>query len=160
MYNFDKNIDRRHSNCYKWDVTDDSEVIPMWVADMDFQVAPAIIDTLRKRVEHGVFGYTKVPNEYYEAIVNWFDRRHGWTISKEWILYTTGVVPAVSVAIKAMTNPGDGVIMHTPAYNCFFSSIRNNGCRLAESRLINDNGRFTMDYDNLEQLCSDPNRSE
>ncbi|MBO5157568.1 MAG: pyridoxal phosphate-dependent aminotransferase [Prevotella sp.] len=157
MYNFDKPIDRRHTNCYKWDVTDDSEVIPMWVADMDFQAAPAITDALRKRVEHGVFGYTKVPDEYYEAITNWFERRHGWTVSKEWILYTTGVVPAVSVAIKAMTQPGDGVIMHTPAYNCFFSSIRNNGCHLAESRLINDNGRFTMDYNNLERLCSDPN---
>ena len=157
MYNFDKPIDRRHTNCYKWDVTDDSEVIPMWVADMDFQAAPAITDALRKRVEHGVFGYTKVPDEYYKAIINWFERRHGWTVSKEWILYTTGVVPAVSVAIKAMTQPGDGVIMHTPAYNCFFSSIRNNGCHLAESRLINDNDRFTMDYDNLERLCSDPN---
>lgn len=157
MYNFDKTIDRHHTNCYKWDVTDDSEVIPMWVADMDFQAAPAITDALRKRVEHGVFGYTKVPDEYYEAIINWFERRHGWTVSKEWILYTTGVVPAVSVAIKAMTQPGDGVIMHTPAYNCFFSSIRNNGCRLTESRLINDNGRFSMDYDNLERLCSDPN---
>lgn len=157
MYNFDKTIDRHHTNCYKWDVTDDSEVIPMWVADMDFQAAPAITDALRKRVEHGVFGYTKVPDEYYEAIINWFERRHGWTVSKEWILYTTGVVPAVSVAIKAMTRPGDGVIMHTPAYNCFFSSIHNNGCHLTESRLINDNGRFTMDYDNLERLCSDPN---
>lgn len=157
MYNFDKSIDRRNSNSYKWDGTDDGEMIPMWVADMDFQTAPAVINTLRKRVEHGVFGYTRVPDGYYEAIVSWFQRRHGWTIDKSSILYTTGVVPAVSVAIKAMTNPGDGVILHTPAYNCFFSSIRNNGCKLVESRLKNDNGRFTMDYDNLEELCRDDN---
>ena len=155
MYNFDKEISRKGTNCYKWDVTDDREVIPMWVADMDFQTAPAIIEALKKRVEHGVFGYTKVPDEYYNAITNWFDRRHGWKIEKDWILYTTGVVPAVSVAIKAMTEPGDGVILHTPAYNCFFSSIRNNGCKVVESPLLNDDGHFSIDYEQLETLCSD-----
>ncbi|MCH5311631.1 MAG: pyridoxal phosphate-dependent aminotransferase [Prevotella sp.] len=155
MYNFDKDTKRKGTNCYKWDVTDDREVIPMWVADMDFQTAPAIIEALKNRVEHGVFGYTKVPDEYYNAITNWFDRRHGWKIEKDWILYTTGVVPAVSVAIKAMTEPGDGVILHTPAYNCFFSSIRNNGCKVVESPLLNDDGHFSIDYKQLETLCSD-----
>lgn len=157
MYNFDEITERKNTNCVKWDVTDDSEVIPMWVADMDFRTAPAILDALMKRVEHGVFGYTKVPDAYYEAIVNWFDRRHGWKIDKGSVLYTTGVVPAVSVAIKAMTEPGNGVIMHTPAYNCFFSSIRNNGCKVVESPLVNDGGRFTMNYEELDALCRDSN---
>lgn len=157
MFDFNNKTERRGTNSYKWDMTTDSEVIPMWVADMDFPASPAIIDVLRKRVEHGVFGYTKVPDTYYEAIVNWFDRRHGWKIAKDWILYTTGVVPAVSVAIKAMTEPGNGVILHTPAYNCFFSSIRNNGCRVVESRLVNRGGHFTIDYDGLDALCRDSN---
>lgn len=157
MYDFNKKTERRNTNCYKWDVTGDSEVIPMWVADMDFQAAPVIIDALRKRVEHGVFGYTKVPDAYYEAIVKWFDRRHGWKVEKDSVIYTTGVVPAVSAAIKAMTGPGNGVILHTPAYNCFFSSIRNNGCKVVESRLINNGGRFTMNYDEIDALCSDGN---
>lgn len=157
MYNFDNIKQRRNTNSYKWDNHEDNDIIPMWVADMDFEVAPAIIDALRKRVEHGIFGYTKVPQEYYDAIINWFERRHNWTIKQDAILYTTGVVPAVSVAIKALTEPGNGVILHTPAYNCFFSSIRNNGCEVVESKLINDNGHFSIDYDNLEELCKDDN---
>lgn len=157
MFDFDRLICRRNTNCYKWDVADNEDVIPMWVADMDFQTAPRIIEVLKERVSHGVFGYTKVPDEYYDAIVNWFDRRHGWKIDKGWILYTTGVVPAVSVAIKAMTEPGNGVILHTPAYNCFFSSIRNNGCEVVESKLLNNNGHFTIDYVELESLCADSN---
>lgn len=157
MFDFDRLICRRNTNCYKWDVADNEDVIPMWVADMDFQTAPRIIEVLKERVGHGVFGYTKVPDEYYDAIVNWFDRRHGWKIDKGWILYTTGVVPAVSVAIKAMTEPGNGVILHTPAYNCFFSSIRNNGCEVVESKLLNNDGHFTIDYVELESLCADSN---
>lgn len=157
MFDFDRLICRRNTNCYKWDVADNEDLIPMWVADMDFQTAPRIIEVLKERVGHGVFGYTKVPDEYYDAIVNWFDRRHGWKIDKDWILYTTGVVPAVSVAIKAMTEPGNGVILHTPAYNCFFSSIRNNGCEVVESKLLNNDGHFTIDYVELESLCADSN---
>lgn len=157
MFDFDRLICRRNTNCYKWDVADNEDVIPMWVADMDFQTAPRIIEVLKERVGHGVFGYTKVPDEYYDAIVNWFDRRHSWKIEKDWILYTTGVVPAVSVAIKAMTEPGNGVILHTPAYNCFFSSIRNNGCEVVESKLLNNEGHFTIDYVELESLCADSN---
>lgn len=157
MFDFDRLICRRNTNCYKWDVADNEDVIPMWVADMDFQTAPRVIDVLKERVGHGVFGYTKVPDEYYDAIVNWFDRRHSWKIEKDWILYTTGVVPAVSVAIKAMTEPGNGVILHTPAYNCFFSSIRNNGCEVVESKLLNNDGHFTIDYVELESLCADSN---
>ena len=109
------------------------DVIPLWVADMDFAVAPPIQEALRKRMEHPVFGYTLVPESYYEAVINWFDRRHNWHIEKDWILYTSGVVPAVSCAIKAFTLPGEKVLLQTPAYNCFFSSIRNQGCEVLEN---------------------------
>ena len=142
-YDFDKTVERRATNCVKWDAKfpfgiDDSErekLIPLWVADMDFEVAPAIREALQKRVEHGVFGYATVQNSYYEAVVRWFERRHNWTIQREWIQYTTGVVPAVSAVIKALTMPGERVLILTPVYNCFFSNIRNNGCEVVESKL-------------------------
>lgn len=92
----------------------------MWVADMDFCTAPAVTDAIRKRAEHGIFGYTRVPDSYYEAVTNWFERRHGWKINPEWMIYTTGVVPALSAVIRALTVPGDKVLVQTPVYNCFF----------------------------------------
>ena len=108
-YDFDEPVPRRGTNSYKWDTVKDEDVLPMWVADMDFRTAPAIVGALRKRVEHGIFGYTKVPPAYYEAVVNWFRRRHAWLIEKEWIVYTTGVVPAISAIVKALTVPGPGI---------------------------------------------------
>ena len=122
---------------------------------MDFMTAPAIRKAVEQRAAHGVFGYEHVDSGYYEAVCNWFGRRHQWTIEPAWILYTTGVVPAVSACIKALTRPGDGVIIMTPVYNCFFSSIRNNGCRIVENRLLNDGGRYTIDFDDLEAKASD-----
>ena len=119
-YDFDELIPRRGTNSYKWDTVKDEDVLPMWVADMDFRTAPAIVGALQKRVEHGIFGYTKVPPAYYEAVINWFRRRHAWLIEKEWIVYTTGVVPAISAIVKALTVPGDRVLVQTPVYNCFF----------------------------------------
>ncbi|WP_106829281.1 MalY/PatB family protein [Parabacteroides pacaensis] len=155
-YSFDEIISRRGSNSYKWDTEKDDDVLPMWVADMDFRTAPAIIDALKKRAEHGVFGYTKVPSAYYESIMNWFKRRHGWGIEKSWILYTTGVVPALSAVIKALTVPGDRVLVQTPVYNCFFSSIRNNGCEVVSSPLIYRNETCRVDFDDLEKKAADP----
>ena len=113
-----------------------SELIPLWVADMDFEAAPAIREALQKRVEHGVFGYAIVQDSYYDAVINWYERRHQWHIEREWIQYTTGVVPAISAVIKALTMPGERVLIMTPVYNCFFSSIRNNGCEVLESKLV------------------------
>ena len=110
--------------------------IPLWVADMDFEAAPAIREALKKRVEHGVFGYAIVQDSYYDAVINWYERRHQWHIEREWIQYTTGVVPAISAVIKALTMPGERVLIMTPVYNCFFSSIRNNGCEVLESKLV------------------------
>lgn len=155
-YNFDEIISRQGTNSYKWDTSGDEKILPMWVADMDFRTAPVIIETLRKRVEHGIFGYTQVPDAYYHAIMNWFGRRHGWQIEKDWITYTSGVVPALSAVIKALTVPGDSVLVQTPVYNCFFSSIRNNGCRIVTSSLIHINGTYRIDFDDLEKKAADP----
>ena len=154
-YDFDKTIDRRATNSYKWDSAPEG-VLPMWVADMDFRTAPAIIDALQKRVAHGIFGYTRVPDAYYDAVTSWFSRRHGWDIDREWIIYTSGVVPAVSAVIKALTVPGDKVIVQTPVYNCFFSSIRNNGCEIVSNPLRRTAGTYEMDFDALERCAADP----
>ena len=155
-YNFDEIVPRRGTRSYKWDSAADADVLPMWVADMDFRTLPAIVETLQRRVAHGIFGYTKVPDAYYEAIVNWFSARHGWTMNREWIIYTIGVVPAVSAIIKAMTQPGDQVIVQTPVYNCFFSSIRNNGCEIVSSPLVRKDDTYAVDFDDLEAKASSP----
>ncbi len=154
-YDFDKVVPRRGTNSYKWDLVKQDDVIPLWVADMDFAVAPPIQEALRKRMEHPVFGYTLVPDSYYEAVINWFCRRHNWHIEKDWILYTSGVVPAVSCAIKAFTLPGEKVLLQTPAYNCFFSSIRNQGCEVLENELVREGDTYRIDFDDFERKCAD-----
>lgn len=155
-YDFDKITPRCGTNSYKWDSTDDKEVLPMWVADMDFPTAPCIINALEKRVEHGIFGYTHVPEEYYDAVISWFSRRHHWKPRREWFIYTSGVVPALSAVIKALTNVGDKVLTLTPVYNCFFSSIRNNGCELDSCALRYEDNTFSIDYEDLERRAADP----
>lgn len=157
-YDFDTIVDRLDTNSVKWDIH--PEVIPMWVADMDFKAAPFIMDAVRRRVEHGVFGYTYVPDRYYKSVADWFERRRGWHIEREWVQYISGLVPGLAVAIDALTEPGDKVLFQTPAYNCFFSCALNNGRRVAESPLIYDESgsqpTFRMDFDDLERKCSDP----
>ena len=155
-YNFDELTDRRHSGSYKWDSAAEDGVLPMWVADMDFRTLPAIVEALQKRVAHGIFGYTKVPGAYYDAIIRWFSGQHGWSMEREWIIYTIGVVPAVSAIIKAMTRPGDKVIVQTPVYNCFFSSIRNNGCEVLSSPLVRKDDTYVINFEDLEAKASDP----
>ena len=154
-FDFHTVINRRGTNSYKWDIVKEEDVIPLWVADMDFKAAPAILEALKKRVEHGVFGYTLVPDSYYEAIINWFARRHNWQIDRSWIIYTTGVVPAVSCAIKALTLPGEKVLIQTPDYNCFFSSIKNNGCEVAENELVRRGDSYEVDFEDFERQCAD-----
>lgn len=155
-YDFDEVIERRGSNSYKWDTPAADGVLPLWVADMDFRTAPPVVDALRRRVEHGIYGYTKVPAAYYDAVTGWFARRHGWNFRAEWIIYTSGVVPALSAVIKALAEPGDRIVVQTPAYNCFYSSIRNNGCELSASPLVYANGCYTIDFDDLERRLADP----
>lgn len=154
-YTFDKIISRRGTNSYKWDSAPDKETLPMWVADMDFQTAPPIINALQRRVAHGIFGYTHVPDAYFDAVINWFHHRHGWEINREWFIYTSGVVPAVSAVIKALAVPGDKVIIQTPVYNCFFSSIRNNGCKIVSNPLIYRDNTYYIDYEDLEEKAAD-----
>lgn len=156
IFDFDTLINRRNTGSYKWDSATDSDIIPLWVADMDFKTAPVIIEALEKRVEHGVFGYTRVPEEYYNATIDWFANRHGLQMGRDEIIYTSGVVPAISAIIKGLTKPGEGVLVMTPVYNCFFSSIRNNGCRIVESPLIYANHTYQIDWEDLEQKASDP----
>lgn len=158
-FDFDRINERRGTGCVKWDC-DAQDVIPMWVADMDFQTAPCIIDAVKARVNQGIFGYTRVRDDYYNAISSWFARKHGWNVQKDWIIYTSGVVPALSVVIKALTKPDDNVLIQTPVYNCFFSSIRNNGCNMIENRLVQtsaNNGNegqlftYTIDFEDFEE---------
>ena len=173
-YDFDELVERRGTNCVKWDESPSDEIIPLWVADMDFKVAPAILEAVKRRAEHGVFGYNIVPESYYEAVISWFRRRHQWEIRREWILYTTAVVPAMSCVIKALTMPGEKVLILSPAYNCFFSSIKNNGCEVLESPLRRtsvdgssfvdgdssvdedlQSPSFEVDFDDFEAKCAD-----
>ena len=165
-YNFDELVERRGTNCVKWDerpqvgerslgMSPSADVIPLWVADMDFKAAPAILEAVKKRAEHGVFGYNIVPESYYEAVISWFHRRHQWEIQRQWILYTTAVVPAMSCVIKALTMPGEKVLILSPAYNCFFSSIKNNGCEVLESPLKAVDDSFEVDFDDFEAKCAD-----
>ncbi|MCF0254554.1 MAG: pyridoxal phosphate-dependent aminotransferase [Duodenibacillus sp.] len=150
-WDFDELVERRGTHCCKWD-GQDPDVIPLWIADMDFRTAPAVIRAVRERAEHGVFGYTEVPRAWYEAVQGWFARRHGWAFEPGWLQYTSGVVPALSCAIKAMTSPGDEALVLTPVYNCFFSSIRNNGCRAVECPLVVDGGgRWGADWEAVER---------
>jgi len=136
-------------------------MIPLWVADMDFATAPCVVEALRRRVDHGVFGYTLVGRDYYEALTGWFSRRHGYEIDPARVIYVPGVVPAISAIIQGLLREGDGVIVQTPVYNCFFSSIRNSRCRQIDAplkRVDLDDGRFTyaMDFDALERAASSP----
>ena len=152
-YDFSRPTERRGTDSYKWDSAPETDIIPLWVADMDFETFPGITEALQRRVAHGIFGYTRVPEAYYEAVCNWFGKRHGWHINREDIIYTSGVVPAVSAVIKALTLPGDQVIVQGPVYNCFFSSIRNNGCEMVSNSLIynKEELRYDIDFDDLER---------
>ena len=155
-YDFDEIIVRRGTGCVKWDESEEG-VIPLWVADMDFAVAPAIQEAVRQRAQHPIYAYTLVGDDYYNAIISWFQRRHGWTIAREHILYTTGVVPAISCTLQALAMAGEKVVILSPDYNCFFSSIRNSGCEVSECVLqfSRNNNRFEIDWDDFEERCAD-----
>lgn len=153
---FAKPTQRCGTNSYKWDSAPSDDVIPLWVADMDFETYPAITEALQRRVAHGIFGYTRVPDAYYEAVCRWFASRHQWHFTPSDIIYTSGVVPAISAVIKALTLPGDQVIVQGPVYNCFYSSIRNNGCETVSNALIYNKVemRYEIDYDDLDRKLS------
>ena len=154
IYDFDTPIKRFGTDSMKWAVKENE--LPMWVADMDFKTAPEIIDALGDRVMHGVFGYTDVNNDWYEAYIGWWKKRHQFEIKKEWLMFCTGVVPAISSIVRKLTTPGEKVVIQTPVYNIFFNSIINNGCSVLESPLRYEDGAYSMDFEDLEKKLSDP----
>lgn len=152
MYDFDKGIERRGTNCVKWDlpfVTDD--VIPMWIADMDFEIAPAIKERLAERVQQGAFGYQFLSERYYQATIDWLKRRHGYQTEREWICYVPNIVLGLSFAVQTVSEPGDEIIIQTPVYGPFFKAIQDNGRVVVESSMKNDNGYYTVDYEDFER---------
>lgn len=153
-YDFDALTNRRGTNSMKWDVPE--QELPMWVADMDFETAPEIRDALKKRVEHGIFGYTIVPDAWQEAVAGWWERRHGFKMEKDWLVFCTGVVPAISSAVRKLTAVGENVLVQTPVYNIFFNSIWNNGRNVIENRLSYDGVNYRIDWGDLEKKLSDP----
>lgn len=157
MSRFDQEIDRRNTCSYKWDVKENE--LPMWVADMDFQTAPAIIEALKNRVEHGVFGYSIVPDEWYDAYIKWWGKRHHLKIEKDWLIFSTGVVPAISSVVRKLTTPAENVVVITPAYNIFFNSIYNNGRNILESKLKYEDGAYSLDFADLEEKLKNPQSS-
>lgn len=153
-YDFDTVVNRRGTDASKWEIG--AEELPMWVADMDFQTAPEIREALSRRVEHGVFGYTEVPERWRQAYVNWWQTRHGFAMEGEALIFCTGVIPAISSAVRKLTTPNEKVIVQTPVYNIFFNCIQNNGCRVSKNPLIYENGQYRMDFEDLEEKMADP----
>jgi len=154
-YNFDIVTDRKNTCSVKWDGAEKTfqakDVLPMWIADMDFLAPHAVIEAIQKRNEHGIFGYTGISESYLDAIAEWLLKRHNWKVQKDWMSCTPGVIPALCASILAFTRPGDGIIIQSPVYPPFFSIIKNNGRRMINSRLIADNGSYRMDFDHLEK---------
>lgn len=158
-FDFDRIISREGSDSLKYDMRQSlfghADVMPMWVADMDFAVPPAVTRALTKRAKHPIFGYTTYPDSLYEALISWFKRRHGWEIQREWIMLCPGVVPTLHAAVMAFTAPNESVIVQPPVYFPFFSSITNTGRRLIKNPLLLKNNQYTVDFDHLEQCAKD-----
>lgn len=155
-YNFDEIIPRRNTQSFKWDLEKDPEVLPMWVADMDFKTSPAVLEALHKRVEHGVFGYTMVPDAFYQAICNWWQKRNNFSIEKDWIIPVTGVIPATSAIIRALTEENDSILIQPPVYNHFYETIKNCGRKVVENPLIEIDNEYSIDFKDLEEKCALP----
>lgn len=157
MYDFDTIVDRRDSYSLKWDVAEHE--LPMWVADMDFKTAPEIQAAIEKRAAHGVFGYTRVPEAWYEAYRYWWREYHSWDILKEWLVYCSGVIPAISSAVRKLTTPGENILIQTPVYNSFFRVIQNNGRNVQTCPLRYDDYVYSIDFEALERSLADPQTS-
>lgn len=153
-FHFDRPVDRRNTGSLKWDVQEGE--LPMWVADMDFQTAPAVREAIRARAEHGVFGYSIVPKEWYQAYISWWEDRHGFTMERDWLIFCTGVVPAISSMVRKLTTPAEKVLLMTPVYNIFFNSILNNGRQALECGLPYDGTEYRVDFEDLERKLADP----
>ncbi|WP_270855229.1 MalY/PatB family protein [Longibaculum muris] len=153
-YDFSKLTNRFDSYSMKWDVA--PQVLPMWVADMDFETAPEIVEALHNRVNHKIFGYNIVPDEFFESIQHWWKKRHHFLIEKEWMMFCTGVVPAISSIVRKLTTVGENILIQAPVYNIFYNSILNNGRHVLSSDLIYDGHEYTIDFEDLEKKLALP----
>lgn len=154
MYDFDKIINRRKTNSLKWDIKENE--LPMWVADMDFEVCTEIVHSLEERLQNHIYGYNIIPDEWYFAYINWWKNRHNFEMKKEWLMFSIGVVPSISSIVRRLTLPGEKVLVQTPVYNIFFNSIYNNGRYILESPLVYKDGKYSIDFSDLENKLSDP----
>lgn len=154
MFDFDQIIDRRNTHSVKWEIPQGQ--LPMWIADMDFETCPAVTEALKERADHGVFGYTSVPEAWYSAYIGWWERRHAFSMEREWLQFATGVVPIISCLIKRLTNVGDDVVLMTPVYNIFFHSVENAGRHVLECPLRYENGEYSPDFALLEETLARP----
>ena len=148
MYDFDKIIDRRGTDSFKWDIAENE--LPMWVADMDFAVAPEIVEAFAERLKHPVFGYGKLPNEWYEAYISWWKKRHHFEMRKDSLIFCSGVVPGITSVIRHFTVPGDNIVMLTPTYNHFYNCIEGNGRKVLEVEMDYDGQAYSIDFEKLE----------
>ena len=153
-YDFDTVIDRRNTDAMKWNIAPGE--LPMWVADMDFAAAPEIRKAMQKRLDHGIFGYSEIPDAWYEAYIGWWKARHGFEMERDWLVFCTGVVPAISSIVRKLTTPNENVLIQTPVYNHFFNCVEGNGRTVLENPLAYRDGRFAMDFEDLEEKLSDP----
>ena len=153
-YDFSKMTNRWNTGSYKWDIKENE--LPMWVADMDFETAPEIVEALHTRVDHSIFGYNIVPEEFYTSIQNWWDRRHHFKMDAEWMMFCTGVVPAISSIVRKVTTVGENVLIQSPVYNIFYNSILNNGRHVLSSDLVYENGEYHIDFADLEEKLARP----
>ncbi len=154
-YDFNQICDRKKTDCYKWDLVQSifghEDIIPMWVADMDFPVAEPIVEALKKRAEHPFYGYTQPGENVINAVVERMWRKFKWKIEPEWIVFTPGVVPALHIAIRSLTHPGDEIILQEPVYHPFFPAVKGSGCQIVNNGLKLVNGRYEMDFEDLER---------
>ncbi|MCD8212796.1 MAG: pyridoxal phosphate-dependent aminotransferase [Campylobacter sp.] len=153
-YDFDALTDRNGTNSSKWRTNGDE--LPMWVADMDFKAAPEILQAIQKRLDNGIFGYSYIPKEWNEAICNWWKQRHDTDLQPNWAIFCTGVIPALSTAIRRFSSPGDNVLLQTPVYHVFFNCIANNGRRILANELVYEKGEYKIDFEDLESKLARP----
>ena len=160
-YNFDEVIDRKNTDSMKWSASyleqhfGSADCVPLWVADMDFRTAQPVIDAVTERAGHGIYGYALPCDEFYEAVIKWQKRRNGWEVKKEWIVFSPGVVPALWHIVRTFCSPGEKVILQSPVYYPFYKVIEDNGCQVINNRLINNGGRYEMNFDELEKQAAD-----
>ncbi|QWC22325.1 pyridoxal phosphate-dependent aminotransferase [Bacillus haikouensis] len=154
--NWNDCIERTNTHSVKWSFSEEEDVIPMCIADMDFQVAPAIVDALNQKARHGIYGYTTFSDRYFESIISWWKKRFDMPIDKDWICFSPGIIPGINVLLSVLTEPGDGVIIQDPVYYPFYSTIENHGCSVVKNTLIYMEGKYSIDFDDLEEKASEP----